>query len=77
MTRLHEASTRIGGPGDLQEALQEILRAAVEITDAEMGYIQRWDDAGVLAIAAQTGFEPPFESFALRHRDGSVPAAVR
>jgi signal transduction histidine kinase len=59
MTRLHEASTRIGGPADPHEALQEILRAAVDITGAEMGYIQSFDDTGVLSIAAQAGFEPP------------------
>ena len=59
MTRLHEASTRIGGSAEPQDALEEILRAAVEITGAEMGYIQTFDETGGLSIAAQTGFEPP------------------
>jgi signal transduction histidine kinase len=60
MTRLNVAATRLGGPGDLYEALDEILRAALEITGADMGYIQSCDDANVLAISAAVGFPRPF-----------------
>ena len=63
MTRLQVAGTRLGGPGDLGEALDEILSAAVEITGADMGYIQRCDDAGVLRISVQIGFPPPFVDY--------------
>ena len=60
MTRLQLAGARLGGPGDLREALDEILLAALEITGAEMGYLLRCDAASVLRIAAQVGFPTPF-----------------
>lgn len=66
MTSLHETSVRLGGAGNLQEALQDILRTALEITGAEMGYIQRFDDADVLALSPQIGFSEPFLDFFTR-----------
>jgi chemotaxis methyl-accepting protein methylase/signal transduction histidine kinase len=63
MTRLHQASARLPGLGDAREMQEEILRAALEITGAEMGNVQRADEAGGLRIAAQVGFEPPFVEF--------------
>ena len=78
MTRLHEASARLPGLGDAREMQEEILRAALEITGAEMGNVQQADEAGGLGIAAQVGFEPPFLEFFARvdsHTD-SVGAAM-
>ena len=66
MTRLQVATTRLGGPGDLREALDEILLAAVEITGADMGYILHCDDANVLRISVQLGFVRPFLDFCVR-----------
>ena len=66
MTRLHEASARLAGRGDAREMQEEILRAALEITGADMGNVQRADEAGGLTIAAQVGFERPFLEFFAR-----------
>jgi len=63
MTRLQVASTRLGGPGDLREALDEILHAALEITGADMGCIQQCDDAGLLRISGQVGLPKSFLDF--------------
>jgi chemotaxis methyl-accepting protein methylase/signal transduction histidine kinase len=60
MTRLHEASARLPGLGDAREMQEEIIRAALEITGAEMGNVQQADESGGLTIAAQVGFERPF-----------------
>jgi signal transduction histidine kinase len=66
MTRLHEASARLGGPGDLQVHLAEILDAALEITGADMGLIQRLDETNVLVIGVHAGLEPSFLEFFAR-----------
>jgi GAF domain-containing protein/two-component sensor histidine kinase len=79
MTRLHEASARLAGPGDPREMQEEIIRAALEITGADMGNIQRADEAGGLRIAAQAGFERPFLEFFGRvdsHTDSVCGAAL-
>ncbi len=60
MTRLHELGERLAGAGEAHGLLEEIVRAALEITDASMGNVQECDEAGVLTIAAQVGFERPF-----------------
>src|SRR5215472_11573255 len=65
MTRLHDLGERLAAPGEPRSHLEEILRAAIEITDAKMGNIQERDTAGVLTLAAQVGFGQPFlEHFA-------------
>ena len=63
MTHLHRLGSNLMTPGDANTMLEEVLRAAVEITVAEKGYVQVSDEAGVLTIAAQTGFEEPFLDF--------------
>jgi two-component system CheB/CheR fusion protein len=60
MTRLHELSQQLWGPGDLAAMLESVIRAAVDITGAEMGSIQCGDETGVLTMAAQTGFDRAF-----------------
>jgi signal transduction histidine kinase len=79
MTRLHDLSMRLAEPGDLRRMLETILRAAVDITAAEMGNIQSRDDAGALTIAAQIGFHPPFREFFARvdnHSDSACGSAM-
>ncbi|HVV45149.1 MAG TPA: PAS domain S-box protein, partial [Bryobacteraceae bacterium] len=61
MVRLQQLSTGLVGQTDLSSILNEILDAALEITPANMGNIQLFDEStGTLRIAAQRGFEAPF-----------------
>ena len=60
MTRLHDLGERLARVGDPRAMLEEILRAAIEITDAVMGNIKEFDEAGALLVSAQVGFEQPF-----------------
>jgi two-component system CheB/CheR fusion protein len=79
MTRLHDLTAQLVGYGDVTAMLENLIRAAVDITVAEMGNIQRSDEAGVLTIAAQTGFERPFLDFFARvdrHTDSACAAAT-
>lgn len=62
MTRLHELGERIAVPGEQRSLLEEILRAGIEITDAQMGHIQECNTAGDMTLAAQVGFEQPVGS---------------
>ena len=65
MTRLHDLGERLARVSDARVMLEEILRAAIEITDAVMGNITEFDEAGALLASAQVGFEQPFlEHFA-------------
>jgi signal transduction histidine kinase len=66
MTRLHELGGRLAVATDLRASLEEILHAALEITEAQMGHIQHYDPAGGLTIAAHVGFEPPFLDYFAR-----------
>ena len=66
MTRLHKLGSKLMAPGDVNAMLEEVLRAAVEITVAEKGYVQISDEGGGLSIAAQAGFEAPFLDFFTR-----------
>ena len=74
MTRLHELSAQVVGPGDLHAMLDSVIHAAVDITGAEMGNIQRCDEAGVLTIAAHAGFDRPFLDF-FAHVDAHTDSA--
>ncbi|HEY6339885.1 MAG TPA: PAS domain S-box protein [Bryobacteraceae bacterium] len=62
MKRLQRISTRMMEAKNVPRLLDEILAAGIEITGADMGNIQLLED-GVLKIAAQRGFEPPFLEF--------------
>jgi signal transduction histidine kinase len=57
MSRLLEVSTRLAGQGDLPSLFNDIVRAAIEITGADMGLIQLMNETGGLTIAAQDGFQ--------------------
>jgi chemotaxis methyl-accepting protein methylase/signal transduction histidine kinase len=63
MSRLHEVATLLAGPGDLRSLLGEIVRAAIEITSADMGNIQLVNETGGLTIGAQEGFRQAFSGF--------------
>ncbi len=77
MTRLHALSTELVAPEDAHAQLASVIRAAVDITAAEMGDIQWCDEAGMLTIAAHTGFQPAFLSFfASVGADGHSPCAA-
>jgi two-component system CheB/CheR fusion protein len=79
MTRLHDLSGQLIGPGDLHAMLENLIRAAVDITDAEMGNVQLGDEAGALRIAAHTGFDRAFLDFFARvdaHTDSVCGAAT-
>jgi signal transduction histidine kinase len=60
MTRLHDLSALLDGRDEVADKLQAILRAAVDITVADMGDIQRFSDDGVLTIAAHEGLPAAF-----------------
>jgi two-component system CheB/CheR fusion protein len=79
MTRLHELSLQLARTHDLRDSLEHVIRAAVEITAAEMGNVQRSNEAGGLSIVAHTGFEQPFLDFFARvdmHTDSACGAAT-
>jgi signal transduction histidine kinase len=78
MTRLHELSVQSTG-SDVHAVLEDIVHAAVDITAARMGNVQRCDEAGVLTIAAQVGFDTAFLDFFARvnaHTDSACGAAT-
>ncbi|HEX5109228.1 MAG TPA: CheR family methyltransferase [Vicinamibacterales bacterium] len=78
MTRLHELSIQLAGAAD-SDTLQNVIRAAVDVTAAHMGHVQRCDQPGVLSIAAQIGFERPFLDFFARvdsHTHSACTAAM-
>jgi PAS domain S-box-containing protein len=62
MTRMQEISTRLVQAEDFAQLLDEIVAAGAEITGADMGNIQLFQN-GVLQIVAQRGFETPFLEF--------------
>jgi signal transduction histidine kinase len=66
MTRLHELSAQLLASGDLRSMLESVIRAALDITAADKGNVQLCDDAGVLTIAAQSGFDDVFLGFFAR-----------
>jgi PAS domain S-box-containing protein len=69
MTHLQELSTRMVGADNLSLLLDEILDAAIRITDADMGNVQLLGGEA-LRIVAQRGFEAPFlEFFATVHEN--------
>jgi signal transduction histidine kinase/CheY-like chemotaxis protein len=70
--RMHEVSVRLVRAEDVSTLLQEIVDAAVAITDASKGNIQLLEADG-LRIAAHHGFGPPFLEFFSRVR-GEVGA---
>jgi signal transduction histidine kinase len=77
MTRLHALSTELVDFEDLHARLTSVVRAAVDITTAQMGDIQLCDDSGTLTMAAHTGFDRTFLDFFARvGDDGHSPCAA-
>jgi signal transduction histidine kinase len=62
MGRLHDLAVRLSSTGETRRMLADVLRVALEVTGADKGNLQRFDH-GVLTIAAQEGFDPPFLDF--------------
>jgi PAS domain S-box-containing protein len=62
MTRMQHISTRLAQAEDFAQLLDEIVAAGTEITGADMGNIQLFQN-GVLQIASQRGFAAPFLEF--------------
>jgi PAS domain S-box-containing protein len=61
MIRLQMVSTRLVAAGDSTPLLLDIVDAAIDLTDADMGNIQLVDQqSGQLHVEASRGFEPPF-----------------
>ena len=64
LAKLHEASTRLWRLRRLDEGLQEILTASIELLGADKGNVQLLDSKrAVLKIAAQQGFSQDFPDF--------------
>jgi GAF domain-containing protein len=60
--RIHEISSRLLGKSSVNEALNEILDAAIEVTEADLGNIQLVDQ-GILRIVAHRGCRAEFLNF--------------
>jgi PAS domain S-box-containing protein len=64
LAKLNELSTRLWRSSSLNEGLDEILAAVIDLLGAEKGNIQLLDAAGSkLSMVAQRGFEPDFLEF--------------
>src|SRR5579872_4241296 len=79
MTRLHEIGnlcTRTGD--DMAKCLDEIVAAAINLTEAEKGNLQLLDgNSGALTIAAQRGFKEALSNFfATRNVDSACASAM-
>jgi PAS domain S-box-containing protein len=62
MAHMQQLSVRLIQAGELNTLLDEILKATIEVTQADKGNIQLFQE-GVLRIALQRGFEAPFLNF--------------
>ena len=60
--RIHEISSRLLGKSSVNDALNEILDAAIEVTEADLGNIQLVDQ-GILRIVAHRGCRAEFLNF--------------
>jgi PAS domain S-box-containing protein len=73
LRRLHEMSSRLSTTLELQPILDETLRAAVAIENADMGLLSLCDGEGQgLSIGTSIGFQPEFLN--LIHRASSAGA---
>jgi PAS domain S-box-containing protein len=64
LSKLNELSSRLWRMQSLDEGLDEMLAATIELMGADMGNLQLLDaEHGVLRIAAQRGFGPDFLEF--------------
>jgi PAS domain S-box-containing protein len=80
LARLFELSVMPAGPEAMPALLQATIDTAIEVTDADMGNLQLYDEATEsLRIVAHHGFERPFlDHFAIvRGGDAACGEAVR
>jgi len=63
LKRLHDSSSRLWQTCDLDDGLVEMLRGSIKMMGADKGIVQIVNPRGVLAIAAQEGFDHPFLEF--------------
>jgi signal transduction histidine kinase len=78
LQRLHERVTRLLSVRTLADAMQEILRAAIEMQGTELGNVQILNRAtGMLEIVAQQGFRAPFLEFFREVRPDDDSACAR
>ncbi|HYL01211.1 MAG TPA: chemotaxis protein CheB [Steroidobacteraceae bacterium] len=78
MTRLHELGGRLAASSELPASLEELLRAALEITAAQMGAVQQYDPAVGLRMAAHLGLGQPLLDYfaqAAPHADAASAQA--
>ena len=61
-SKIHEIGTRLLSKSSVSEVLNEILSAAIEVTEADLGNIQLLDQ-GSLSIVAHRGFSAEFLTF--------------
>lgn len=61
--KLDDAVRRIDAAQTLDTLLGELLAAAIDVSEADMGNVQLVDEDRTLRIHAQTGFEPEFLDF--------------
>ena len=79
INQVHELSYRLFTTFDLEQALQEVLQAAITLHSTTMGTMQLYDpDRGVLEIVAHQGLEQDFlDHFReVRLDDGSVCSRI-
>jgi PAS domain S-box-containing protein len=79
LARLFDLSVMPASSDALPELLQAVVDTAIEVTAADMGNVQLYDDTtGCLRIAAQHGFEQPFlDHFAVvRGGEAACGAAI-
>jgi PAS domain S-box-containing protein len=73
LRRLHEMSTRLAATLELQPILDETLRAAVAIENADMGLLSLCDAEGQgLSIGASIGFQPEYLNLIQRASSGGA-----
>lgn len=77
MTRMQQLSMRLVQASDFNLLLEEILHAAIEVTNADMGNVQLLIE-DQLHITAQRGFGAPFLDFfrAVHNRQAACGAAL-
>lgn len=72
MRALHELGLRFVQQHDLPSLLQEILQAAITVTNSDMGHIQLVGAERTLRIQAQIGFAEPYLTFYSEVKAGSL-----
>lgn len=79
MTCLHQVTARLAQRGGVRDLQDEIVKAAVEIAESDMGTLQTCNDKGVLAITSQVGFDSTFLDYFASvdsHTDTACGAAM-